>query len=400
MKDSIAIDEEKPRAACLPEASRSMIQTFKFLTCATAVALLPVAMQAQDGRVWSPVNSGSTANLNTIQGGPGSTVYAAGSGTTLLQWNGSAWQEAVGWSDIVNSHARWTNANLRSLGIDQNGLVYVASPNSSSRTQIFNPSTQTWSGNITDDDNYPQPSPMGIINGVTLISAHTSGSAIIWDPANPAAASTVNLNTLLSGTFTFNPRGGASGSSSGNMWVAGDENGTGRLARGTGTSLDDWSLVVPAEDVSLNPVWRSIQAVSDSFVVFAGNGPGSGGGNGIVGFWEDSNPGEWQELGYFLNHAIQAVYADNPNSIWAAGINSSTNDNFLTYWDGSDWTEISVGGTGGLLSLTIDGEGILWASGNNGQIYMGVIPIPESGTWALIAGFLALAFVCCHRRFR
>lgn len=381
---------------CSFDCSGSMIKTVSFFTCLAIAAFLSVTMQAQDGLLWSSSDSGTLADLRTIRSGPGNTVYAAGSGTTLLQWNGLSWQTATGWNTTDSgflSEGRWENALIGSLGIDQNGVVYVGSP-TDSRMAIFDPNTGTWSQqNPFTSSGSAHAAQMGIINGsdssVILIQPRGDNTVGFWQNPIAGTQSNPNLRTVATGgAFNYVQSGGASGTSMGNMWVAATYNGTGRLMRGTGTTVDDWTLITSEAGVTMTPAWRSVHAVSESFVVVGGQGPGSSGANGLVGIWEETNPDVWQELGYFANHAIFAVYATGEDSIWAAGIHSSSEANFLTYYNGISWTEIDIGGTGGLRSLTMGEDGTMWVAGNNGQIYMGVIPEPH--TWAAILSLVTL----------
>jgi hypothetical protein len=340
-----------------------------------SLALSPLSSEAAG---WESVDSGTTAALYSIRSGPNGTVYAAGEGATLIQFSGTSWRTATGWNTAdfeALSQDRWADQTLRNIGVDKLGNVYVGCP-TDSRIAVYDAGTEMWNEFNPFDFTIPaNASQMGIANtadGIVLVQPRSNGEVGIWLDPTAGAQSNPDLRAVITGGSHIYPSsGGASASGLNNMWIAASVNGSGRLARGTGVAAADWSLISADPGAPFNPVWRSVHAASDTFVVVGGQGPGSRGVQGIVATWKGSTPETWQVIGHWTDRAIHAVYADDPRHIWVAGIDATTQANFLALFDGMNWTEINTGGTGGLFSLTKDSNGTLWTVGAGGQIYRG-----------------------------
>jgi hypothetical protein len=333
---------------------------------------------------WESMESGTTATLYAIRCGPNGAVYAAGEGATLIQYSGTSWSAATGWNTAdfeALSQDRWADQTLRNIGVDKNGNVYVGCP-TDSRMAVYDAGTEMWNEFNPFDFTIPaNAAQMGIAStadGIILVQPRSNGEVGIWQDPTAGTQNNPDLRTVMTGgPNNYQPSGGASASGLNNMWVAASFNGSGRLARGTGGAPADWSLVAADPSSPFNPVWRSVHAASDTFVVMGGQGPGSHGKQGVVAIWTDRTSETWKEIGHWTDRAIHAVYADDSRNIWVAGIDSTTQANFLATFDGANWTEIDTGGTGGLFSLAKDATGRMWAAGAGGQIYRETVPKPS-----------------------
>ena len=349
--------------------------------CALGLLSLALSCPCSQAAGWESVESGTTVTLYTIRSGPNGMMYAAGDGATLIQYSGTSWTTASGWNTAdfeALAQERWANHALKNIGVDKNGNVYVGCP-TDSHLAVYDAGTGMWNEHNPFDFTIPaNASQMGVANtadGVVLVQPRSNGEVGIWQDPTAGQQSNPDIRTIMTGgPNNYQLSGGASASGLNNMWVAASFNGSGRLARGTGVAPGDWSLIGADPQAPFNPVWRSVHAASDTLVVAGGQGPGSQGVQGMVAIWNGHTPQTWQEIGHWTDRVISAVYAYDPRHIWVAGIDSTTQANFLALFDGTNWTEVDTGGTGGLLSLAKDSNGNMWAVGVNGQIFKGTAP--------------------------
>ncbi len=113
----------------------------KGLCAAAAAVLLFISGAYAAGGSWQVMQSGTTANLNGINGLSGSIIYAVGSGGTILKYDGTSWTPQAS-GTTWNLHRVWAvrDNNIYAVG-DYRG--------------IFRSNGSTWSKIHSQATNYP-----------------------------------------------------------------------------------------------------------------------------------------------------------------------------------------------------------------------------------------------------
>lgn len=233
-----------------------------------------------NGSVWNAVESNVQAGLNSVFGLDSQNIWAVGSNGTALRWDGTTWAVlpkpnsqilrgvwaasqtsvfAVGDSGTV---ANWNGTawTLQSIGTTSQNLysVWGASP------------TDVW---------------LAGTNGRTY---HFDGS--MWMRNEPASPSSVTLR-------------GVSGSAGNNVWAVGNG---GTMQRYTGSWMNP---VSPFNGINLS----SVHVLSTTAALAVGNRPWIQSWNGTA----------WSQLALPATPLVDlnAVWAESPNTAWAAGDN-------------------------------------------------------------------------------
>ena len=171
---------------------------------------------------------------------------------------------------------------------------------------------------------------------------------------------------------------------SGNIYAAGaftNTNGSEYVAKWNGSN---WSELGGSNTSTFNSNIRVI-TTDVSGNLYVGGYFTNSNGNEYVAKWNGSS---WIELGgtntSTFNNAIESIVTDGSSNVYAAGEFFDANSNYyVSKWDGKKWDELGgkdkstfIGTPGGILSITTDGSGNVYAAGGltnkSGNFYVAV----------------------------
>jgi hypothetical protein len=328
-----------------------------------------------DGNNWYATSTGVTANINQVSAVSKDFVVASGANGTLLLYQNGAWSSFTGWNTYKSTNTpfgAWVNTSNMYVSAVSENEVWIGSYASQGNILSWKNGTFTTIGmgatqRVLRMDSFKRT------DGVSIMFGMASNSKVLtyrtFDASSPGT-SNIDVNGSAA---NFNITGVA-GYDLTNMWAVGDA----YLYRSenNGASWAEFSRPSHATG-NLTAV-----TVFDSLSALAGTSTG--------------DLFQWSEAGGFgssvlhnFGFNINAIYAIDATKIWVAG-----NGGNLWYYDGTNASQIDLGTTSTLTSISGDGTNI-WVAGFNGEIYS---TIPEPSTLALGGSIFGFALLGAWRK--
>ena len=314
-----------------------------------------------DGVSWEPQTSGVTNNLLAIYGTNASNVWAVGAGGTVIKWTGAAWvTQTVPASVNEDLQGVWASGPSNVIAVGTKGRVIrfngTAWANFNSGTAATVDLTAVWGSGASSVWIVGTGGLIRFYDG-TAWGVQTSGTAVDLRGISGASASLV-WAVGRSGEVRF---------FDGTTWSSQDSDtnqdlnaidvvsGTKAVAVGNRTSSTLWdgaawtSRQAPLPASTLPAVW----ATDDDKVWFAGNG-------GAIYRW---NGASFVSTPSGTNVALSALWGFDDNNIWAVGAAGT-----ILRWNGTAWAAQTSGTTTALNGVWGTSTTNVWAVGDGGII--------------------------------
>lgn len=324
-----------------------------------------------DGKVWAPIASGTTANLNYVWGVSDSDVWATGDAGTLLHWDGTKWSQLTLPSGFIqNLYGIWGNA--------ANDVWFVHDSATATRSLL------RWNGTQLSAPTNSPATNLRPLYGASANEVFTGGSSgYRYDGSNWVSSGSFNslaLNYLgFSRTKIYAVTNANVYQWDGAMWKTHTTGLSTQLRDIWGTS--DTNLWASSDQGMLfyNGVAWSPATAAASYSNF-GTGPNdiwSVGYGGTIQHWTGAPP--WTDASPGPRIGLNAVWAANDKDIWTVGT-SLTNTGAALHGDGKTWTAVDPKSTRPLYAVAGTSASDVWAVGANGTI------VHYDGTaWATVA---------------
>lgn len=280
---------------------------------------------------WCPSETGvsNLYALTSIWGSSATDVWAAGSGGTIVHWDGAAWKPAPVTPPVQN-----TFSNL--VGSGPGDVWAISATNTIFHSTGWNGTSAGWT---------LAPSPFRdefSIMPITAAWAHATGELRLGGPSFLIEDDEGNFSTGnqfvkrdadggvrwkgIEGTATLDAIWGASPD---DVWVAGDNSQVaswqlGMTMHGTrpagAASELTWVEVDSQASVRLSAIWGS--SASDVWAV---------GDNGTIRRIR-AGAERWEIVASPTSEPLHAIWGSGPNDVWAVGDNGT-----ILHWDGQAW---------------------------------------------------------------
>lgn len=278
---------------------------------------------------WCPVPTGTSAlyALTAVWGSSAGDVWAAGSGGTIIHWDGAVWAPLPAPESLKNTfRVVWGSGPNDVWVATATDLVFHSDGIANGTT------TWTHAPNPTGDQYNTAPiySGWGAAAGAPRFGARTFtriDSDGNWGSGNQVVASARDGGVdwvLEPGSATVN---GIWGASADDVWLVGDNSGsvpwqlgwTAHGVRDSGGQLV-WSDVDSQAGVVLHAVWGS--SASDVWAV---------GDTGVIRHI-GAGASQWEVSPSPTGEVLHAVWGSSASDVWAVG-DSGT----ILHWDGAIW---------------------------------------------------------------
>jgi hypothetical protein len=281
---------------------------------------------------WCPVptNVANLYALTAVWGSSKDDVWAAGSGGTVLHWDGLAWKPTPLPTEtalpVKNTfHALW--------GSGPNDVWVASATNLIFHTDGFKNGTATWVRAPAAVPSAFAPAPIYAVwgtgpddlrfGGRAYRMRDTNGDVVVRNQVVKKTSAAGIEWTGESGTATIH---GLWGSSPDDLWLIGDNRGTkgwqvGLTMHGTRHGEDlVWTEVDSRAAIVLRGIWGS--SATDIWMV---------GDKGTIRHF-GPNATEWAVVESPTTETLQAVWGAAPNDVWAVGESGA-----IIHWDGAAW---------------------------------------------------------------
>ncbi|MBL9008837.1 MAG: hypothetical protein JNJ46_31545 [Myxococcales bacterium] len=284
-----------------------------------ALSQAPLALRQNSDGVWEWADRRvASPNLQAIWGNSTTDVWAAGSGSGTLHWNGTSWRRIANPGMGETIWSLWGTGPNNVYAIGDNGLC------------------MRWNGSSWRRIELPIPS------GIALNDIWGSGANDIWIVGDDGLVVRYNgTNWAVVPTTGVNSLWSVWGSGNNNIWMVGE---LGYMLKWDGTKLDEFSsggstLYARVRGFSSNKIWMLTNA-------------------GYVSAWDGMR---WGTASTMLTGGMTAgnLFVNNDTSIWF------TNSSETTRWNGMTAVRYSNGDGNALWTQgTSDG----WLVGNSAAI--------------------------------
>jgi hypothetical protein len=279
---------------------------------------------------WCPVATGvsSLFVLTSVWGKGASDVWAAGSGGTVVHWDGAAW--TAGNIPVKNTFHNLLGVGSEIWALSATDTMYRTTAFAGAATQWtlvaspmnefeISPITAAWS------------SPSGDLRlGLPRFALYDSEDNYIGD-ANELTRRGADGGvewTRLPGTATIN---GFWGVSEDDLWLVADNSPTitwqlgltmhGRRAQDAPPGTLDWQPVDSQASVVFFSIWGT--SANDIWAV---------GDKGTIRHVANANADRWDIVASPTTESLRSVYGFAPDDVWAVGENGT-----ILHWDGKEW---------------------------------------------------------------
>ena len=281
---------------------------------------------------WCPVatNVSSLYVLTSVWGKSANDVWAAGSGGTVVHWDGTAWTAG-------NIPVQNTFHNLLGVGSE---VWAISATDTMYKTSAFAGAATQWS---------LVPSPFADPYSISPITAAWSsptgdvrlGSSqfLLFDEEGNFGLGNQFTRAIVDGgpgwkgwpgTATVNSIWGVSAD---DLWIAADNSPTvswqlgvtmhGRAAPDGDPGALEWQEVDSQASVVLFSLWGT--SANDLWAV---------GDKGTIRHIASSNATQWDIIPSPTKESLRAVYGFGANDVWAVGENGT-----ILHWDGKEWKD-------------------------------------------------------------
>ncbi|MFD0894047.1 choice-of-anchor D domain-containing protein [Luteolibacter ambystomatis] len=278
------------------------------------------------GLTWSdqPTGlSGSTTIFYAIWGTDASNVWAVGSGSTILRYNGTSWAlQGLSFTPTANNHlwGVW--------GADANNVWAVGGDSFVGSGTIFKWNGSTWTAQTSGTTQVLQGVwGTGTTNAWAVGFSGTilrwNGSA--WSPETSGTSATLN---------------GITGVDASNVWAVGNG---GVIRKWDGSS---WTAQTSGTSAALRHLWAA-----DANNVWVTTG-----GNDVLK-WDGSS---WSSQATGAVNSLLSISGGNASSVYAVGEHGN-----IVKWNGSAWSTLATGPPGTLAGIWGANANNIWAVGAN-----------------------------------
>jgi len=284
----------------------------------------------------TPTNVSNLYALTAVWGSSKTDVWAAGSGGTMLHWDGVAWTPTTlpspTASPIKNTfHALW--------GTGPNDVWAASATNVIFHTDGWKGGGATWERVPSATENDWSSAPIYAVWGDGSGELRFGGrpydlydpDSDVFGPANQIIKTSAGGGLAWIGEFGTPTIHGYWGTAE-DLWIIGDNSAyvdwqLGLTLHGTRASKDarfTWTEVDSQANVVLRGIWGSsandIWAVGDKGTI---RHIGAGGAQ-----WQ------WEIVASPTTETLHAVWGAAPNDVWAVGASGA-----ILHWDGAAWKE-------------------------------------------------------------
>ncbi len=310
-----------------------------------------------------PTSLSALYTLTSVWGSASNDVWAAGSGGTILHWDGDTWTE---------TRSGLQNTFLGIWGSGQGDIWAVSS------TEVVLHGTQLQDGGVVWENRPTSITgftsvPLRAVWGSSADHVRIGGRSFgLFDPTSGnQICNQLVLTTHPDGGTTWRPILGEQtitsiwGSSASDVWITADENnrasergktlhGTTSGAANDGGAYEDslaWQEVDSQATVTLESLWGS--SASDVWAV---------GALGTIRHITSSDS-RWQEVASPTTETLRAIWGSGPNDIWAVG-DSGT----ILHYDGTSFklssAQLPLGKKPNLRGIWGSGPDDVWIVGD------------------------------------
>lgn len=308
-----------------------------------------------DGAAWRAIQIDETRRLRAIWGSARNDIWAAGSGPSLLHFDGESWSLVVepiipagGITAISGSSANdvwavgWNRAILHFDGVAWSSIelstwdTFRSVSSSADEVWVLGDKTlnhfdrTSWSTVAR-----PSESALGSVWGRADREAWVAGQSGTLERWNSTVEQT-NAVTVQASTADFRSLWGNSGRDG---WAVGEQ---GLIAHWNSTA---WTAGPHLTDFNLNAAWGF-----EGSTWFVGD-------NGTFLEFDGQN---WLSSP-IAGHQLNRLWGSHPADVWAAGRE-------IVHWDGKLWTDVPRPGSDEVFALWGSGEADVWAAGTHGLL--------------------------------
>lgn len=279
---------------------------------------------------WCPVTTGvsSLFVLTSVWGKSANDVWAAGSGGTVVHWDGNAWTAG-------NVPVQNTFHNLIGVGTE---VWALSATDTMYRTSAFAGANTQWTKvpSPFDDPYSISPITAAWANGAGDVRLGLTQFNLFDEEGNFGSGNQFTRTTVdgglgwkgWPGTATINSIWGVSAD---DLWIAGDNSPNvkwqlgvtmhGRKTADGGAGALEWQDVDSQASVTLFSIWGA--SANDIWAV---------GDKGTIRHVTNANAERWEIVESPTTESLRSVYGFAANDVWAVGDKGA-----ILHWDGKEW---------------------------------------------------------------